>query len=92
MARRKTIMVGDNPVTVKEDQILRFQEHIEEMMANGCDTVMEAICQYCEEQDIEPESVKNLISMNLLGKIKQEAIERKMVSGLDTRNVENFFE
>lgn len=73
MARSKSIIVKGEQVAVQEDQILRFQNEIENLVQNGGLNYIEAICHYCEMCEVDIESVKNLISISLMSRIHDEA-------------------
>jgi hypothetical protein len=53
-----------------------FSLYIETRVATKDYSYMDAIINYCEEADIEIESIKNLINKSLKEKLHGEAIER----------------
>lgn len=79
MPRNKSIIVRGEQIIVQEDQILRFQEEIENLVENGGLTFIEAICHYCDMCDVDVESVKNLISVSLMSKIHKEASDLNLL-------------
>lgn len=71
---------GENLV-IQEEQILKFQTEIERIVkADGC-TYLEAISDYCEEFDVDYDSVKNLISIPLMEKLKREVYAARLAKG-----------
>ena len=80
MAKKaKEIFMRGETVVVQEDQIRRFQEEIESLVLIGELTYIEAIVDFCNRNDVEIESVKNLISPSLMGKIHTEAKESRLI-------------
>lgn len=77
--RNKEIFMRGETVVVQEDQIRRFQEEIEALVLIGELTYIEAIVDFCNRNDVEIESVKNLISPSLMGKIHSEAKEQRLI-------------
>tara|TARA_Y100001973_G_C5204866_1_gene340691 strand:+ start:3101 stop:3388 length:288 start_codon:yes stop_codon:yes gene_type:complete len=81
MGTRKTVEINGNEIVVQETQILMFQNEIEKLSSNGDISYLEAIYEYCESNNVEIDTVKNLISKNLMSKITQEAEDRKLIKG-----------
>lgn len=52
-----------------------FQLQIEKMVKEEGLNYLEAVLAFCDDNDIEPESIKKLITTNLKGKLKLSAIE-----------------
>lgn len=77
--KNKEIFMRGETVVVQEDQIRRFQEEIEALVLIGELTYIEAIVDFCNRNDVEIESVKNLISPSLMGKIHAEAKEQRLI-------------
>ena len=53
----------------------KFTLEIENIVKEKCISHMEAVLWYCDQQDIEPDSVKSLISKGLKEKIEANARE-----------------
>lgn len=80
---KKKIVVDGETLVVQEDQILRFQVAIEDLVRDGDMTYIEAVSHYCEETDIDLDSVKNLISVPLMEKLHREAVGLSLVKSDD---------
>lgn len=79
-SRRKMIEVEGKEVVVKEEEILKFQNEIESLV-RGNISYLDAINEYCEKYAIEVETVKALISTNLMSKIYEEACMLNLIQG-----------
>jgi ribonucleotide reductase alpha subunit len=56
-----------------------FSLHIENIASNKKINHMDAVLQYCAENFIEPDEVKNLINKTLRDKIENDMIEANML-------------
>ena len=57
-----------------------FTEQVEKLLIGGKTDVMGAIIRVCEDNRIEPESAKRLISLPLKEKLEAEATTLKMIN------------
>jgi len=57
-----------------------FTEQVERLLVGGKTDVMGAIIKVCEDNKIEPESAKRLISQPLKEKLEAEATTLKMIN------------
>ena len=52
-----------------------FQEQIESMVVSNKSNYVDAVLQYCKENDVDAEDIKKLVSSNLKDKIRMSAME-----------------
>ena len=76
---KKTAVINGESVVVIEEQILKFQQHIESILEEQQCSCLEAISQYCESNDVDIFSVKHLISAPLMQKLKTELIGARLL-------------
>lgn len=62
---------GDNTLSMMTPK--KFSIHIEDLVRLSGMTYMEAVLYYCEENEIDPSTVKSLISKGLKEKIEADA-------------------
>lgn len=80
MAKRKRIVeINGEEIVVQEEQILKFQKEIEDIVRKDGIPYLDAIQDYCVDNNVEIETVKNLISRNLLSKITEEAMDKNLL-------------
>jgi hypothetical protein len=53
--------------------MLTFQQRIEEIVESTGATHMEAVIEFCNENDIEPEEIAKLVSPSLMSMIESNA-------------------
>ena len=63
---------------IKNDTILEFQKQVEEIHKQDVPYIA-AIITVCENNNLDPEEVKNLLSPNLLMKLTEEAINLNLI-------------
>lgn len=78
MSTKKTVEIGGIEYVVQEEQVLKFQERIESLVSSGL-SYLESIQEYCELDNVEVDTVKSLISPNLMSKLIDEARERNLL-------------
>lgn len=61
------------------DKIQEFSNVIFDRVSNGKIEYIDAIVSYCEEQDLEIETVISLISPSLRSKMEEEAIGLRLI-------------
>lgn len=75
---------------VHQSVMVEFTKHIEKMKSEGL-TFIEAISEYCEINNIEPEEIVDYISPAMLKKITKEASQGNMiVKGSRTKDLDIF--
>ncbi len=79
--KSKFAKVSGDFVVVQEEQILKFQTEIMKRVNEEGSTLLEAISSYCEEFDVDYDSVKNLISVPLMEKLKFEVYSSRLAKG-----------
>lgn len=62
----------------RQDRIIYFQHWIEELHAGGL-TYIESIVDFCDQHDVEYESITKLISESMKLKIYEEAISLNQI-------------
>ena len=72
-------------VQIEEKQILEFQRMIDAKVKSEQSSYIEAIADYCEESDVDYSTVKNLISVSLMGKIHEETIQNNLIKTTATQ-------
>lgn len=72
-------------VQIEEKQILEFQRMIDAKVKSEHSSYIEAIADYCEESDVDYSTVKNLISVSLMGKIHEETIQNNLIKTTATQ-------
>lgn len=77
--KKKSIIIDGEKVFVQEEQILRFQNEIEELVKTGGLNYLESVTHYCKIHDIEVESIINLISPVLYQKLEDEARDLNLI-------------
>jgi hypothetical protein len=78
--KSKIARINGESLIVQEEQILKFQREIERIVVLDECTYLEAISSYCEDNDVDYESAKNLISVPLMEKLKHEVYKAKLVN------------
>lgn len=63
----------------KKEELLKFQQIIEELVVEKDISYLEAITIFCEEQDFEVEKIPRMISNNMLSKIETEATNLSLI-------------
>jgi hypothetical protein len=86
MARKKRIDYGSINLSAVEN----FQDEITEIRS-GAESWLDAILQYCRENDLEIEDIENLISEDIKDKIKNEEIKNKTIK-IDENSLEQIWE
>lgn len=71
---------------ISKDELLRFQMAIEKLIVERTLTVMEAILEFCEENDLEVEKIPRLLSPVLKERLMEEAEEKRLVKKEKNRN------
>jgi len=71
---------------ISKDELLRFQMAIEKLIIERTLTVMEAILEFCEENDLEVEKIPRLLSPVLKERLMEEAEEKRLVKKEKNRN------
>ena len=79
--KSKVARVNGETLIIQEEQILKFQKEIEKRVTEDQCSYLEAISHYCEEQDVDYNSVQNLLSIPLLEKLKQEVYAARLARG-----------
>lgn len=72
-------------IQIEENQILEFQRMIDDKVKKELCSYIEAIASYCEESDVDYSTVKNLISVSLMGKIHEETIQNNLIKTTATQ-------
>lgn len=67
-----------------EEEILNFSQKIESFAKKFNLSILESIVSYCEKNEIEMESITNLISEKLKQKIRNEAEELNLLPKANT--------
>lgn len=66
-------------ISVKKEEMLKFQLEIDTLVEKkGC-SYMEAILLFCEENDLEPERVPALLSNALQSRVEEEASDLNLI-------------
>lgn len=71
---------------VSKDELLRFQMAVEKLMIERTLSVMEAILEFCEENDLEVEKIPRLLSPVLKEQLVIEAGEKRLIKKEKNRN------
>lgn len=79
--KSKVARINGEMLIIQEEQILKFQTEIEKRVREDQSSYLEAISHYCEEQDVDYDSVRNLLSIPLLEKLKQEVFNARLARG-----------
>lgn len=79
--KSKVARVNGEMMIIQEEQILKFQKEIEKRVVDDQCSYLEAISHYCEEQDVDYDSVRNLLSIPLMEKLKQEVYNARLAKG-----------
>lgn len=72
----------DDQLPTQEHQIFVFQQMIDKIVEESDITYIEAIAEYCESAEIEPQSVIGLMSGVLMSKVTHEAQKLRLVKSL----------
>ena len=67
-----------------EEEILNFSQKIESFAKTSNLGIMEAIVAYCEKNEIEIESITQLVSQSLRSKLREEAEELNLLPKANT--------
>lgn len=84
--KTKIARINGENLIVHEEQILKFQKEIERIVRDDMCSYLEAISSYCEDNDVDYESVKNIISVPLMQKLMKDVHSANLVRGLVVRN------
>lgn len=75
MTTSKEININGEVIPVQEEQILIFQTEIERRVQGDSISYIEAVSEYCEEHDVDYDSIVNLLSGKIKHQIHLEASE-----------------
>lgn len=64
---------------VSKDELLRFQTAIEKLVVEQSLTYLEAVLQFCEDNDLDIEKIPRLLSSVLKEKLTEEASEKRLI-------------
>lgn len=84
---KKITKINGESVVVIEEQIFKFQQQIDAIIDDQQCTCLEAISQYCETNDVDIYSVKNLISTPLMQRLKGELIQSRLLKEVPTNSL-----
>lgn len=72
---------------IKKEELLKFQKEIERIVYEKDIPYLEAILEFCQEEDIDFDSVPKLLSDSLKQKVEDEANEMSLLKdSLRNRN------
>lgn len=70
--------------SVRQEQMVRFQQNIDSIASQGV-SYIDAVVEYCEENDMDIDMVISIIPQSLKRRIMQEAEELNLVKGKTMR-------
>ena len=70
--------------SVRQEQMVRLQQQIDSIVAQGV-SYIDAVVEYCEENDMDVDMIINIIPQSLKSHIMQEAEELNLLKGKSIR-------